>query len=142
MNLIKIGTTLAQFCSFPANPYLLYLVQSKFCNAAVSHLRKRLSLVRKVVVLTLLMRIYKAIPTADSPLSHSNSNTIKQGQLQEKAFPHVKVPNVKKLLKNNSGEANYFSTVVFIFITVLLLAFIIDLFGIISTKQQLDHCAD
>ena len=142
MNLIKIGTTLAQFCSFPANPYLLYLVQSKFCNAAVSHLRKRLSLVRKVVVLTLLMRIYKTIPTAGSPLSRSNSNTIKQGQLQEKAFLHVKVPNVKKQLKNNSGEANYFSTVVFIFITVLLLAFIIDLFGIISTKQQLDHCAD
>ena len=49
---------------------------------------------------------------------------------------------MKKLLENDSGEANYFSTVVFIFIIVLLLAFIIDLFGIISTKQQLDHCAD
>ena len=40
-------------------------------------------------------------------------------------------------LKNQRGEANYFSTVVFIFITVLLLAFILDLFGIISTKQQI-----
>ena len=49
---------------------------------------------------------------------------------------------MKKLLENENGEANYFSTVVFIFITILLLAFIIDLFGIISTKQQLDHCAD
>ena len=38
--------------------------------------------------------------------------------------------------------ANYFSTVVFIFIAVLLLAFILDLFSIISTKQELDHCAD
>ena len=35
-----------------------------------------------------------------------------------------------------------FSTVVFIFIAVLLLAFIIDLFSIISTKQELDHAAD
>lgn len=47
-----------------------------------------------------------------------------------------------KTLKNDRGEANYFSAVVFIFIGVLLLAFIIDLFGIISTKQELDHCAD
>ena len=31
---------------------------------------------------------------------------------------------------------------VFIFIAVLLLAFIIDLFSIISTKQELDHAAD
>lgn len=32
---IVIGTTLARFCPFPANPYLLYLVQSKFCKEAV-----------------------------------------------------------------------------------------------------------
>ncbi len=49
---------------------------------------------------------------------------------------------LKSLLKSERGEANYFSAVVFIFIAVLLLAFIINLFGIISTKQQLDHCAD
>ena len=41
------------------------------------------------------------------------------------------------MLNNERGEANYFSTVVFIFIAVLLLAFIIDLFSIISTKQEL-----
>ena len=45
-------------------------------------------------------------------------------------------------MKNNYGEANYFSTVVFIFITVILLAFVINLFSIISTKQELDHAAD
>lgn len=49
---------------------------------------------------------------------------------------------LKKSLGNNRAEANYFSTVVFIFIAVLLLAFIIDLFSIISTKQELDHAAD
>ena len=46
------------------------------------------------------------------------------------------------ILKSENGDVNYFSTVVFIFIAVLLLAFILDLFSIISTKQELDHCAD
>lgn len=49
---------------------------------------------------------------------------------------------LKKALGNDRAEANYFSTVVFIFIAVLLLAFILDLFSIISTKQELDHAAD
>lgn len=60
-----------------------------------------------------------------------------------KSFPYLKEHTaMAKYLQNERGEANHFSTVVFIFITVLLLTFIIDLFGIISTKQQLDHCAD
>ena len=49
---------------------------------------------------------------------------------------------IKRLLRSDKAEANYFSTVVFIFIAVIILAFIINLFGIISTKQQLDHAAD
>ena len=49
---------------------------------------------------------------------------------------------IRKSLRNDRGDANYFSTVVFIFIAVLLLAFILNLFSIISTKQELDHCAD
>lgn len=49
---------------------------------------------------------------------------------------------IRKALANDRAEANYFSTVFFIFIAVLLLAFIIDLFSIISTKQELDHAAD
>lgn len=49
---------------------------------------------------------------------------------------------IRKLLKSERAEANYFSTVVFIFIAVLMLAFIIDIFSIISTKQELDHCVD
>jgi hypothetical protein len=50
--------------------------------------------------------------------------------------------NPAAILKNENGDVNYFSTVVFIFIAVLLLAFILDLFSIISTKQELNHCAD
>ncbi|WP_313529210.1 DUF4320 family protein [Anaerotignum sp.] len=49
---------------------------------------------------------------------------------------------ISKLLKSDRGDVNYFNTTVFIFISVILLAFIINLFGIISTKQQLDHAAD
>ncbi len=49
---------------------------------------------------------------------------------------------IKRILKSDKGEANYISTVVYIFIAVIILAFILNLFSIISTKQQLDHCAD
>ena len=49
---------------------------------------------------------------------------------------------ITRLLKNERGDAEYFSTVVFIFIGVVILAFILNLFSIISTKQQLDHAAD
>lgn len=61
-----------------------------------------------------------------------------------RASPHTGRPgrNPASILKNERGDVNYFSTVVFIFVAVLLLAFILDLFSIISTKQELDHCAD
>lgn len=49
---------------------------------------------------------------------------------------------VKRILKSDRGEANYISTVVYIFVAVIILAFILNLFSIISAKQQLDHCAD
>ena len=46
------------------------------------------------------------------------------------------------ILRSKKAEATYISTVVYIFIAVLILAFIINVFSIISVKQQLDHCAD
>jgi hypothetical protein len=49
---------------------------------------------------------------------------------------------IRAILKSDKAEVNYISTVVYIFAAVLLLAFIINLFSIISTKQQLDHAAD
>lgn len=49
---------------------------------------------------------------------------------------------IRAILASERAEASYFSTVVYIFVAVLLLAFIINLFGIISTKQQMDHAAD
>ena len=50
--------------------------------------------------------------------------------------------SLRRILKSDKAEATYISTVVYIFIAVLILAFIINVFSIISTKQQLDHCAD
>ena len=47
-----------------------------------------------------------------------------------------------KTLKSDKGEANYISAVVFIFIAVVILAFILNLFSIISAKRQLDLAAD
>ena len=65
-------------------------------------------------------------------------------QTSGRASPHKNRPgrNPAAILKNERGDVNYFSTVVFTFIAVLLLAFILNLFSIISTKQELDHCAD
>lgn len=70
------------------------------------------------------------------------SNTMSKAA--DRASPHTGRPgrNPASILKNERGDVNYFSTVVFIFVAVLLLAFILDLFSIISTKQELDHCAD
>lgn len=64
--------------------------------------------------------------------------------LSEKVVVHIHtfLQKARRTMKSERGEANYFSTVFFIFIAVVLLAFIIDLFGIISTKQELDHAAD
>lgn len=49
---------------------------------------------------------------------------------------------IRRLLRCDRGEANYFSTVVYIFVAVLLIAFILNVFSIISAKQQIDHAAD
>ncbi len=49
---------------------------------------------------------------------------------------------IKRILKSDKGEANYISTVIYIFVVVIILAFVLNLFSIISTKQQLDHAAD
>lgn len=49
---------------------------------------------------------------------------------------------IQRTLRSERGEANYFSTVVYIFVAVLLIAFILNVFSIISAKQQMDHAAD
>lgn len=64
------------------------------------------------------------------------------GCFDVKAVVIILIKKIRRVLGSQRAEANYFSTMIFIFIAVLLLAFIIDLFSIISTKQELDYCAD
>ena len=47
-----------------------------------------------------------------------------------------------KMKLNKRGEGIYIDTVVFILVAVIFIAFILNLFSIISAKQQLDVCAD
>lgn len=47
-----------------------------------------------------------------------------------------------RLLKSEKGEASYISTFVYIFVAAIMIAFILNVFQIISVKQQMDHCAD
>ena len=75
-------------------------------------------------------------------LHSSRSGLERLFSISVKVVVSILFQKARKMLNNERGEANYFSTVVFIFIAVLLLAFIIDLFSIISTKQELDHAAD
>ena len=47
-----------------------------------------------------------------------------------------------KMKLNKRGEGTYIDTVVFILVAVIFISFILNLFSIISAKQQLDVCAD
>ena len=47
-----------------------------------------------------------------------------------------------KMKLNRKGEETNIDTVVFILVAVIFIAFILNLFSIISAKQQLDVCAD
>lgn len=49
---------------------------------------------------------------------------------------------IRDALASERGEANYITSVVYIFVAVILLAFILNLFSIITAKQQMDHAAD
>lgn len=48
---------------------------------------------------------------------------------------------MKKIL-NTKGSATYIETTIFVLVTAMFIAFSINLFSIISAKQQLDMCAD
>lgn len=49
---------------------------------------------------------------------------------------------LKRLLLSERGDSSYISSFVYILVAVILIAFIINLFHIISTKQEMDHIAD
>ena len=49
---------------------------------------------------------------------------------------------LKRLLLSERGDSSYISSFVYILVAVVLIAFIINVFHIISTKQEMDHMAD
>ena len=49
---------------------------------------------------------------------------------------------LKQILSSRRGEGGYISAVVFVLVAVMFIALILNLFSIISAKQQLDICAD
>lgn len=49
---------------------------------------------------------------------------------------------LRQILYSEKGEASYLSTFIYILVTVILITFIINVFHIITVKQEMDHIAD
>jgi hypothetical protein len=49
---------------------------------------------------------------------------------------------LKRLLLSERGDSSYISSFVYILVAVVLIAFILNVFHIISAKQEMDHIAD
>lgn len=47
-----------------------------------------------------------------------------------------------RTIQSEKGEASYISTFIYILVVVIMIAFIINVFQIISVKQQMDYMAD
>lgn len=49
---------------------------------------------------------------------------------------------IKRMLLSERGDGSYISSFIYIFVVVIMIAFIINVFHIISVKQEMDHMAD
>ena len=49
---------------------------------------------------------------------------------------------IGKILWSERGDVSYIGSYVYILVTVILIVFVIDVFHIISVKQEMDHMAD
>lgn len=49
---------------------------------------------------------------------------------------------LKRLLLSERGDSSYISSFIYILVAVILIAFIINVFHIISIKQEMNHMAD
>ena len=50
--------------------------------------------------------------------------------------------NIKKIIKSERGDVSYISTFVYILVAMIMVAFILNVFHIISVKQEMDHISD
>lgn len=67
---------------------------------------------------------------------------MKKRNRQTSSSNYTHLHHIFRLMYDESGEAGYISTFIYILIVVILIAFIINVFGIISAKQQMDHAVD
>lgn len=49
---------------------------------------------------------------------------------------------IQRVLLSERGDSSYISSFVYIFVVVIMIAFIINVFHIITVKQEMDHMAD
>lgn len=49
---------------------------------------------------------------------------------------------IQRLLLSERGDSSYISSFVYIFVVVIMIVFIINVFHIITVKQEMDHMAD
>lgn len=49
---------------------------------------------------------------------------------------------IRRLLLSERGDSSYISSFVYILAVVIMIVFIINVFHIISVKQEMDHMAD
>ena len=50
--------------------------------------------------------------------------------------------NIKKIIRAERGDVSYISTFVYILVAMIMVAFILNVFHIISVKQEMDHISD
>lgn len=49
---------------------------------------------------------------------------------------------IRRILRSERGEATYLSMMVYVLVVVILIALVLNIFSVISAKQQMDHAAD
>ena len=50
--------------------------------------------------------------------------------------------NARRILRNERGDSSYISSFIYILVMVIMIVFVINVFHIISVKQQMDHMTD
>lgn len=50
--------------------------------------------------------------------------------------------NIKKVIRSERGDVSYISTFVYILVAMIMVAFILNVFHIISVKQEMDYISD
>ena len=85
--------------------------------------------------------LYISVRRAEKVLLSLLFYCLEGGECLEKKFRDFRM-HCRRLLQSEKGEISYISTFLYILVAVILIAFIINVFQIISAKQQMDHAVD